>query len=266
MMARELSACWNQQKMKIFAQQHFSSLFYTLTSLLDHFPTVLHPVTMMFRSALIATLFATASAFAPALHTSTLQRNSALNGAVDTSDIKNGMTIELDGEPYKVLNFSIMKQARGAAKTTIKFKNLMRGTTIENTYRSGEKFQTAMIEKKAAQYTYSDETGNFYFMDSETFEEIMVEVKMMEDINKWIVEGMECSLVYFKGKVMEVVVPNYYVYEVIETEPSLKGSTVSALTKPAKVGAGAIVTVPGFIEQGTSIKVDTVKAEYLERA
>jgi Elongation factor P (EF-P) KOW-like domain len=77
--------------------------------------------------------------------------------AIDTSDIKNGMTVELDdGEPYKVLSFSIMKQARGAAKTTIKFKNLMRGNTIENTYRSGEKFQTAMIERKQAQFTYQE--------------------------------------------------------------------------------------------------------------
>lgn len=79
--------------------------------------------------------------------------------AIDTSDIKNGMTVELDNEPYKVLSFSIMKQARGAAKTTIKFKNLIRGTTIENTYRSGEKFETALIEKKAAQFTYKDEVS-----------------------------------------------------------------------------------------------------------
>ena len=76
--------------------------------------------------------------------------------AVDTSDIKNGMTIELDGDPCKVLSFSIMKQARGAAKTTIKFKNLVRGTTIENTYRSGEKFETALIEKMDAQFTYQE--------------------------------------------------------------------------------------------------------------
>jgi elongation factor P len=83
--------------------------------------------------------------------------------AVDTSDIKNGMTVELnDGEPYRVISFSIMKQARGAAKTTIKFKNLMKGTTIENTYRSGEKFEKAMIEKKAAQHTYKDEVRSNY--------------------------------------------------------------------------------------------------------
>lgn len=89
-------------------------------------------------------------------HPSTSRLSTARHVAIDTSDIKNGLTIELDGEPYKVLNFSIMKQARGAAKTTIKFKNLIKGTTIENTYRSGEKFQTAMIEKQKAQYTYKD--------------------------------------------------------------------------------------------------------------
>ena len=87
--------------------------------------------------------------------------SSALNVAVSTADIKNGLTIELDGEPYKVISFSIMKQARGAAKTTIKFKNLMRGTTIENTYRSGEKFETAQIEKQQAQYTYPDGVSTY---------------------------------------------------------------------------------------------------------
>jgi elongation factor P len=108
----------------------------------------------MLRIFLSLSLLETASAFAPVPVFS--RAPSALGVAIDTSDIKNGMTVELDGEPYKVLSFSIMKQARGAAKTTIKFKNLMRGTTIENTYRSGEKFETAMIEKTAYQYTYED--------------------------------------------------------------------------------------------------------------
>ena len=101
-------------------------------------------------------MISSVAAFAP-IHVPLAARTpSALGVAVDTSDIKNGMTLELDGEPYKVLSFSIMKQARGAAKTTIKFKNLIRGTTIENTYRSGEKFETALIEKKAHQFTYED--------------------------------------------------------------------------------------------------------------
>lgn len=122
--------------------------------------------TMKFSSfASLILLISSVSAFAPiqvSLARPTLSSSSsALGVAVDTSDIKNGMTLELDGEPYKVLSFSIMKQARGAAKTTIKFKNLIRGTTIENTYRSGEKFETALIEKKAHQFTYEDGVSLF---------------------------------------------------------------------------------------------------------
>jgi len=100
-----------------------------------------------------------AAAFAPV--PAFTRPSSALGVAIDTSDIKNGLTIELDGEPHKVLSFSIMKQARGAAKTTIKFKNLIRGTTIENTYRSGEKFETAVIERAAHQFTYAEGVSSF---------------------------------------------------------------------------------------------------------
>jgi elongation factor P len=221
---------------------------------------------MMFRTALLALFSASAMAFAPtSIPKLNTLSSTALNVSINTADIKNGLTVEIDGEPYKVLNFSIMKQARGAAKTTIKFKNLMRGNTLENTYRSGEKFETAQIDRSPAQYTYSDENGNYYFMDSESFEEIMVESKVIEDSKKWIIEGMECKLVYFKGNVIEVQTPSPFTYEIIETEPTVKGNTVNAHTKPAVVGAGATITVPGFIAQGELIKVDTEKGEYVER-
>ena len=137
-----------------------------------------------------AALFAitnSASAFVPAAFVSRI--STALNVSIDTSDIKNGLTVEIDGEPHKVLDFSIMKQARGAAKMTIKFKNLTRGSTIENTYRSGEKFQTAEVNRSPAQFTYEDENGNYYFMDMETFDELSVDAKIVEDRKKWIGEG-----------------------------------------------------------------------------
>ena len=222
---------------------------------------------MIFRTTLLAILSASAVAFAPScLPRTNTASTTSLNVAINTSDIKNGLTVEIDGEPYKVLNFSIMKQARGAAKTTIKFKNLARGNTLENTYRSGEKFETAQIDKNPAQYTYQDENENYFFMDSESFEEVMVESKIMEDAKKWMIEGMECDLIYFKGKVIECNAPSPYVYEVLETEANVKGNTSSAHTKPATIAAGAVVTVPGFIDQGSSIKVDTEKGLYMERA
>mmetsp|Transcript_10796 Transcript_10796/g.29820 ORF Transcript_10796/g.29820 Transcript_10796/m.29820 type:complete len:221 (+) Transcript_10796:77-739(+) len=218
----------------------------------------------MFRSLLLSFLLLnTATAFAPA-HSRQSVSSTALQVAIDTSDIKNGLTIELEGEPYKVLGFSIMKQARGAAKTTIKFKNLKRGNTIENTYRSGEKFQTAQIEKYDAQYTYS-EGETFFFMNSETFEEVPVSSNVVGDRAKWLSEGSEVTLVDFKDDVIEVVVPSPCTYQVAETEPNVKGNTAQGYTKPATLDCGAVINVPGFIEQGTQIRVDTEKGEYLDR-
>jgi len=123
-----------------------------------------------------------------------------------------------------------------------------------------------LVERKPGQYTYSDESGNYFFMDTESFEEVMVDAKVMQDTSKWIVEGMECSLVTFKGKVIECVTPSPYVYEIVETEPNMKGNTAQGYTKPAVLSCGATISVPGFVEQGTLVKVDTEKGEYLERA
>ena len=156
--------------------------------------------------------------------------------------------------------------ARAGAKTTIKFKNLARGNTIENTYISGTKLESATIERKPSQFTYADENGNYFFMDSETFEEVAVDSKIMEEPKKWINEGMECNLVFFKGSVIECNTPNPYVYEIVETEPNMKGNTAQGYTKPAVLDCGATISVPGFIEQGTKIKVDTEKGMYIERA
>ena len=191
--------------------------------------------------------------------------SSALSVAIDTSDIKNGMTVELDdGEPYKVLSFSIMKQARGAAKTTIKFKNLVRGNTIENTYRSGEKFETALIEKKDVIFSYED-GQNFYFMDSQTFEETPVDVKVVGDKAQWLTEGGALTLVEFKDKIIEVVTPSPCVYTIVETEPNVKGNTAQGYTKPATLDCGAVITVPGYLDVGQKVRVDTDKGSFVER-
>jgi len=217
------------------------------------------------KSAILVALVSNASAFTPIAFRTPSRVNSALNVAIDTSDIKNGLTVEIDGEPHKVLEFSIMKQARGAAKMTIKFKNLTRGSTIENTYRSGEKFQTAEVVKSTAQFTYADENGNYYFMDSETFEEVAVGAKIVEEKKKWIAEGSENTLITFNDQVIEVQVPKTLVATIVSTEPSVKGNTAQGHTKPAVLDCGATVTVPGFISEGETVRVDTEKSEYLDR-
>ena len=123
-----------------------------------------------------------------------------------------------------------------------------------------------MIEKKPAQYTYKDENGNFFFMDSATFEEIAIPSKVMDEKEKWVSEGMEVNLVTFKGNVIEVVVPSTAVFEIVETEPNVKGNTAQGYTKPATLDCGATINVPGYLEQGEKIKVDTDKGIFLERA
>ena len=115
------------------------------------------------------------------------------------------------------------------------------------------------------QYHKNKQSGNYYFMDSETFEEVMVESATIEDQKKWITEGMECDLIYFKGAVIEVRAPSPYVYEIVETEPNIKGNSVQGHTKPAVLDCGATIVVPGFVEQGSKVKVDTENGEYMER-
>jgi len=189
---------------------------------------------------------------------------SPLSVAIDTSDIKTGLTVEIDGDPFKVVFFSIMKQARGAAKTTIKFKNLVRGNTIENTYRSGEKFETALVEKTKAQYTYM-EGETYFFMDSETFDTIPVPSTVVKDKEDLIFEGMEITLIEFKNKIIEAQLPVNFVYEIIETEPNAKGNTTQGHTKPATISSDAVITVPGYLNQGDMIKIDTEKRSFSER-
>lgn len=138
---------------------------------------------------------------------------------------------------------------------------LLRICALITLFTAGEKFETAEVLRKPSQYSYNDEDGNYFFMDSESFEVVMVESKIVEDQKKWIAEGMECDLIFFKDEVIEVRTPSPYVYEVVETEPNVKQDF-----KPAVLDCGATVNVPGFVEQGSKIKVDTEKGEYLERA
>jgi elongation factor P len=112
---------------------------------------------------------------------------------------------------------------------------------------------------------HPEKNGNYFFMDNESFEEVMITSAQIEDQKKWISEGMELDLIYFKGEVIEVRVPSPFVYEVVETEPNMKGNTAQGYTKPAVLSCGATISVPGFVEQGSSIKVDTEKGEYIER-
>jgi elongation factor P len=114
-----------------------------------------------------------------------------------------------------------------------------------------------MIEKKAAQFTYKDENNNFFFMDSETFEEYAIDEKIMDGKEDWVNEGMQVNLVFFSGNVIEVVVPSSAIFEIVETDPNVKGNSAQGTTKPATLSCGATIMVPGYLAQGEMIKVET---------
>ena len=184
---------------------------------------------------------------------------------IDTSDFKTGLTIELDGDPCKIVDFQHVKPGKGAAFVRTKIKNLKTGASIERTFRPGEKLQDAIMERKQMQYLYFD--GESYaFMDNNTYEQSNLTEAQLGGGEKFLKENMDCLVTSFKGEVMEVELPNTVELKVIDTEPGIKGSTASGGTKPATLETGAVVNVPFFVNVDDVLRIDTRTGAYIERA
>lgn len=182
---------------------------------------------------------------------------------ISTSDFKNGMTIELDNQLYKILYFQHVKPGKGGAFVRTKLKDLNTGTIIDKTFRAGEKMEQAILETKKMQYLYKDEYYNF--MDTRTYEQIQLSEKMLEDQKDYLLENMELLVIFYKGKPISIDLPITIETKVIKTEPGIKGDTISSSFKPAVIETGAKVMVPLFINTGDVIKIDTRNGEYLTR-
>lgn len=183
---------------------------------------------------------------------------------ISSNDFRPGMTIELDGSVWKVVEFLHVKPGKGSAFVRTKLKNAQTGSVVERTFRAGETVPQATLEKKAMQHTYKD-ADQFVFMDMETFEEGRLSGDQIGDRVKYLSEGMEVNVVSWNDQVLEVELPNSVVLEIIETDPGIKGDTASGGTKPATVETGAVVMVPLFISKGERIKIDTRNDSYLGR-
>ena len=184
---------------------------------------------------------------------------------IDTSDFKTGLTIELDGDPCKIVDFQHVKPGKGAAFVRTKIKNLKTGASIERTFRPCEKLQDAIMERQQMQYLYFD-GENYVFMDNNTYEQVTLSEAQLGGSEKLLKENMDCLITSFKGEVMEVELPNTVELKVIETEPGIKGSTASGGTKPATLETGAVVNVPFFVNVDDVLRVDTRTGAYIERA
>ena len=182
---------------------------------------------------------------------------------ISTSDFKNGMTIELDNQLYKILYFQHVKPGKGGAFVRTKLKDLNTGTIIDKTFRAGEKMEQAILETKRMQYLYKDQHYNF--MDTRTYEQIQLSEKMLEDQKDYLLENMELLVIFYKGKPISIDLPITIETKVIKTEPGIKGDTISSNFKPAVIETGAKVMVPLFINTGDVIKIDTRNGEYLTR-
>lgn len=183
---------------------------------------------------------------------------------ISTNDFKTGVTIELDGEVYVVVDFQHVKPGKGAAFVRSKLKNVKTGGVIEKTFRAGEKIPRAHVDRKDMQYLYN--SGDlYYFMDMETYEQIPLQEEQLGDSIKFLKENMQVTVMFFDGASIGVELPTFVELEVTETEPGFKGDTATGGSKPAKLETGAVIQVPLFIEIGDVVKVDTRTGEYISR-
>ncbi len=183
---------------------------------------------------------------------------------ISTNDFRTGLTIEMEGQVYTVVEFQHVKPGKGAAFVRTKLKNLQTGAVTEKTFRAGEKMSKAHIERKTMQYLYN--TGEDYvFMDMESYEQLTVDREQLGDTANYLKENMEADFMVYEGLIMGVEVPNFVELTVTETDPGFKGDTASGGSKPAILETGLIVQVPFFINIGDVLKVNTKNGEYMER-
>ena len=184
---------------------------------------------------------------------------------ISAGEFRNGVTFELDGNVFQIVEFQHVKPGKGAAFVRTKLKNVITGAVVEKTFRPTEKMPKAHIERKDYEYLYND--GElYYFMDQETYEQIPLNKDTLGDSMKFVKENMVVKVMSYKGNVFGIEPPTFVELEVTETEPGFKGDTSTGATKPATVETGAQINVPLFIDQGEMIRIDTRTGEYMERA
>jgi elongation factor P len=183
--------------------------------------------------------------------------------ALGMSDLKKGLKIELDGIPYKITEYAHVKPGKGAAFVRCKIRNFLNGKTIEKTFHAGDKFETPDLMQKTMQYLYDD--GEFLqFMDVDTYDQIGLTTDQVGEAEKWIIDGMNVDMMFYKGEAITVEPPMTVELKIVETPPNFKGDSQGG-KKPATLESGAVVQIPFHIVEGDVIKCDTRTGEYLEK-
>ena len=183
---------------------------------------------------------------------------------ISASDFRKGVTFEIDGQPYLVVDFQHVKPGKGAAFVRTKLKNVISGAVIEKTFNPSDKYAAAQIEKREMQYLYND-SDIYYFMDNETYEQLPLNKEQLGDSLKFLKENMNVKILSYKGNVFSVEPPMFVELEVTYTEPGFAGNTTTTSGKPATLENGYEISVPMFVNIGDVIRIDTRTGEYMER-
>ena len=182
----------------------------------------------------------------------------------DTTSFRNGFTMRLDGALFSIVEFQHVKPGKGGAFVRTRLKNMSTGAVIDRTFRSGDKVEEIRVERREMQFLYSD-TGTYHFMDAETYEQVGLEVALFGDSAGLLQESESAFVMVVEGKPIGVELPNFVNLKVAHTEPGVKGDTATGAVKPATLETGAVVSVPLFVNQGDTLKIDTRTGDYVER-
>ncbi len=183
---------------------------------------------------------------------------------LDSGELRKGLTILLDGELCRIVDYEHNKRGRGTANVRLTVRNLRTGATIERTFMAGSRFEQAYLDRRTVQYLYND-GAVYYFMDTETFEQPAVPADVLGDAVNYLRENDSVDLVMYQGEILDVDLPPSVVLRVVRADPGVRGDTASNVTKPATLETGLVVNVPLFINEGDQVRVDTRTGQYLTR-
>lgn len=182
-----------------------------------------------------------------------------------TSDFRKGLKITFKGDPYIIVDFQHVKPGKGGAFIRTKVKNLINGKVLEETFRSGEKFERPDLDDKSVQFLYSDPKDGYVFMDEENYEQLHLTEDQVGESRFYLLENMQLIISIYKGNPIGIDLPTTVNLQVMQSDPGVKGDTATGATKPATLSTGLVVNVPLFINEGDILKIDTRNGEYLER-
>ena len=184
---------------------------------------------------------------------------------ISTSDLRRGLTVEIDGGLLAILDYHHLKIGRGSAQVRMKMRNLKTGTTIERSVQAGEKFRRAVLDRHNVQYLYHED-NIYHFMDMESYDQMAMDADKLADAVDYLQENMELEVLTYEDQPVTIEIPNTVELAIARTDPGLKGDTAAGGTKPATLETGKVVQVPLFLNEGEKIRVDTRTGQYIERA